>query len=114
MWLFPVWPWHGLFSLQSIKPSFLEKTISFRKLKYIDLNSFQSNLPATDLHKNPPEAQEDLAKCYNGTLKVVLDKHAPLITSSIKERPHVPWFSEEIIRLNVKEERLERDGKELG
>ena len=73
--------------LLQFQPSFLEKTISFRKLKYIDLNSFQSNLAATDLHKNPPEAQEDLAKCYNGTLKVVLDKHAPLITSSIKETP---------------------------
>ena len=46
--------------------------------------------------KNPPEALEDLAKCYNSTLKVVLDKHAPLVTRSIKERPRVPWFNEEI------------------
>ena len=37
-----------------------------------------------------------MAKCYNSTLKVVLDKHAPLITRSIKERPRVPWFNEEI------------------
>ena len=89
---------HGtvLFSLKSTKPSLLEKTISYRKLKSIDLNSFQSDLAATDLCRNPPEALEDLAKCYNGTLKVVLDKHAPLITRSIKERPRVPWFNEEI------------------
>ena len=60
------------------------------------MNSFQSDLAATDLCRNPPEALEDLAKCYNGTLKVVLDKHAPLITMSIKERPRVPWFNEEI------------------
>ena len=39
---------------------------------------------------------EDLVKYYNGTLKVVLDKHAPLITRSVKERPRVPWFNEEI------------------
>ena len=89
---------HGtvLFSLKSTKPSLLEKTISYRKLKSIDLNSFQSDLAATDLCRNPPEALEDLAKYYNGTLKVVLDKHAPLITRSIKERPRVPWFNEEI------------------
>ena len=37
-----------------------------------------------------------MAKCYNSTLKVVLDKHAPLITRSVKERPRVPWFNEEI------------------
>ena len=29
-------------------------------------------------------------------MKVVLDKHAPLITRSIKVRPRVPWFNEEI------------------
>ena len=37
-----------------------------------------------------------MAKCYNSTLKVFLDKRAPLITRSIKERPRVPWFNEEI------------------
>ena len=62
----------------------------------MDLNSLQSDLAATDLCRNPPEVLEDLAKCYNSTLKVVLDKHAPLITRSIKERPRVPWFNEEI------------------
>ena len=85
-----------LFSLKSIKPSLLEKTISYRKLKSIDLNSLQSDLTATDLCRNPPEVLEDLAKCYNSTLKVVLDKHAPLITRSIKERLCVPWFNEVI------------------
>ena len=89
---------HGkvLFSLMSIKPSLLEKTISYRKLKSIDLNSLQSDLAATDLCRNPPEVLEDLARSYNSTLKVVLDKHAPLITRSIKVRPRVPWFNEEI------------------
>ena len=89
---------HGtvLFSLKSIKPSLLEKTISYRKLKSIDLNSLQSDLAATDLCRNPPEVLEDLARSYNSTLKVVLDKHAPLITRSIKVRPRVPWFNEEI------------------
>ena len=89
---------HGtvLFSLKSTEPLLLEKTISYRKIKSIDLNSFQSDLPATDLCRNPPEALENLAKCYNSTLKVVLDKLAPLITRSIKERPRVPWFNEEI------------------
>ena len=60
------------------------------------MNSFQSDLAATDLCRNPPETLEDLDTCYNSTLKVVLDKHAPLITRSIKKRPRVPWFNEEI------------------
>ena len=85
-----------MFSLKSTKPSLLEKTISYRKLKSIELKYFQSDLAATDLCRNPLEALEDLAKRDNSTLKVVLDKHAPLITRSIKERPRVPWFNEEI------------------
>ena len=43
------------------------------------MNFLQSDLAGTDLCRNPPEILEDLAKSYNSTLKVVLDKHAPLI-----------------------------------
>ena len=98
---------HGtaLFSLKSIKPSLLEKTISYRKLKSIDLNSFQSDLAATDLCRNPPEALEDLA---DSTLKVVLDKHARLIIRSIKERPRVPCFNEEIKMAKRKRRKAEK------
>ena len=98
---------HGtaLFSLKSIKPSLLEKTISYRKLKSIDLNSFQSDLAATDLCRNPPEALEDLA---DSTLKVVLDKHARLITRSIKERPRVSLFNEEIKMAKRKRRKAEK------
>lgn len=98
---------HGtaLFSLKSIKPSLLEKTISSRKLKSIDLNSFQSDLAATDLCRNPPEALEDLA---DSTLKVVLDKHARLITRSIKERLRVPCFNEEIKMAKRKRRKAEK------
>ena len=97
-----------LFSLKLIKPSLLEKTISYRKLKSIDLNSLQSDLTATDLCRNPPEVLEDLARCYNSTLKVVLDKQAPLITRSIKERPRVPWLNEEIKTAKCERRRAEK------
>ena len=43
------------------------------------MNFLQSDLAGTDLCRNPPEILEDLAKSYNSTLNVVLDKHAPLI-----------------------------------
>ena len=55
-----------------------------------------SNKNSLHLCRNPPEVLKDLAKSYNSTLKVVLDKHAPLIPRSIKERPRVPWFNEKI------------------
>ena len=69
------------------------------------MNSFQSDLAATDLCRNPPEALEDLA---DSTLKVVLDKHARLITRSIKERPRVPCFNEEIKMAKRKRRKAEK------
>ena len=83
-----------LFSLKLIKPSLLEKTISYRKLKSIDLNSLQSDLTATDLCRNPPEVLEDLPG---------LSKRDLVCLGSMRR----------LRRLNVKEEGLKRDGEEL-
>lgn len=101
----------ALFSLKSIKSSLLEKTISYRKLKSIDLNSFQSDLAATDLCRNPPEALEDLA---DSTLKVVWINMLVWLPG-LSKRDLVFLASMRRLRwLNVKEERLKRDGEELG
>ena len=43
-----------------------------------------------------PDDPEDLAMCYNNTLKKILDDHAPVVTRTTINRPHVPWITEEI------------------
>lgn len=43
----------------------------------------------------PNDSQEPVS-AYNNTLTAVLDKHAPLMTRTIVQRPRVPWFSQEI------------------
>lgn len=35
------------------------------------------------------------------TLKAALDKHAPLMTRTIVQRPCVPWFSQEIREMKL-------------
>ena len=46
--------------------------------------------------KNPSDDLQELVSSYNNTLMAALDKHAPLMTRTIVQRPRVPWFSQEI------------------
>lgn len=69
----------------------------------IDLRVFQSDVAGSDLCMNPPDDLNDQAACYNDTLRGILDKHAPLVTRTILERPQVPWFTEEIQGFKVRE-----------
>jgi len=42
------------------------------------------------------------------TLNEVLDKHAPLRTRIMKNRPKIPWFNDDIKQLKRKRRRLEK------
>ena len=101
---------HGavLFRLGCTKPSLSVKTISYRKLKSIDLDALQSDLAQSDLCSNPPDSLDDLVSCYNGKLKDTLEKHAPLMTKTIVERPRVPWFNDEIRKAKRDRRRAEK------
>ena len=55
-----------------------------------------------------PDDINELVECYNSTLKSVQDKHAPLKTKVIVERPRVPWFNEEIKDAMRKQRKAER------
>ena len=48
---------------------------------------------------NPPDDLEELAKCYDDTLKCLLDKNAPLITKVRTVRTSCPWFNNNIHQL---------------
>ena len=50
----------------------------------------------SELCLNPSYDLQELVSAYNNTLMAALDKHAPLMTRTIVQRPRVPWFSQEI------------------
>ena len=50
----------------------------------------------------------ELAKCYNETLELVINRHAPLRTKTIVARPHVPWFNNEVKSAKRERRRAER------
>ncbi|XP_068719650.1 uncharacterized protein [Montipora capricornis] len=89
---------HGAvnFTINSNRPDITVKTASYRKLKSIDMNAFQLAIADSDLYLDPPDNPEDLAMCYNNTLKKILDDHAPLVTRTAINRPRVSWITEEI------------------
>ena len=94
--------------IHSDKPSLTVKTVSYRKWKSVNVESLNNDLVASDLCQNPPEDLDQLVSCYNNTLKVTLEKLAPLTTKTIVERPRVPWFNDEIREAKRQRRKAER------
>lgn len=49
-----------------------------------------------------------LSDCFNMILNGILDKHSPLKTRVLKNRPNIPWFNHDIKQLKRKSRRLEK------
>ena len=74
-------------------------TKSFRCINSIDTDQFCSDLENSALITCPTADLNDLVQQYNITLSTLLDKHAPLITKTVKESN--PWFSSELRKLKA-------------
>lgn len=84
-------------SLPYRKPNAKKKTITYRKLNDIDMDSFLKDLTASQLCTNPPNDLDQLVEMYNDTLGGLLESHAPLQTKQVKVRSQAKWFDEEIL-----------------
>ena len=81
------------------KPKPISKTISYRDLNGINYDTVKDDLSRTELimvDSTDARTAEELTQLYNNTLKVVLDKHAPLKTRTILVREDTPWFNAKI------------------
>ncbi|KAL9957977.1 hypothetical protein ACROYT_G034937 [Oculina patagonica] len=94
--------------LHSIKPSFSARSLSFRKLKSVNVETLNDDLAKSDLCKNPPDDLDELVVSYNKTLTAALDKYAPVKTRTIVVRPRVPWYTEEIRHAKRERRKAER------
>ena len=97
-----------LCDLNTPQPPTLQEIISYRKLKSIDLKSFQNDIITSDLLLKTPEQLDDLVSCYNTTLSSILDKHAPLITKRRTIRAKASWFNNDIKRAKCERRIAER------
>ena len=78
------------------KPPLSVRKFSYRKLQSVNVASLNEDLATSELCQNPSDDLQELVSSYNYTLMAALEKHAPLTTRTIVQRPRVPWFSQEI------------------
>ena len=81
-------------SLNSVKPGASIQSITDRKLKTIDLDVLRGELAKSRLCTEEIDNLEELVSCYNSTLSSLMDKHAPLQSRNVVNRPRILWFNE--------------------
>ena len=90
-------------------PALSCKEMTFRKLKSIDIAEFSADIASSMLCASVHWDNIDaLSDCFNMTLTDILDKHAPLKTRIMINRPKIPWFNDDIKQLKRKRRRLEK------
>ena len=99
------------FRLHTELVKYRKKKVQYRKLKAINLDSFERDLKNSDLFHCNSEDVDILTNLYDTTLKDLLNKHAPEITKLVSDRQTVPWYSNSIGDLRRKRRRLERRWK---
>ena len=91
-------------SLNSFKPGASVQSITYRKLKTIDLDALRGELAKSRLFTEEIDNLDELVSCYSSTLSSLMDKHAPLQFRNVVNRPRIPWFND-IIRDAIKASR---------
>ena len=84
------------------------RKVFYRKLNSVNVVSLNEDLATSELRQNPSDDLQELVSSYNNTLMAALDKHAPLITRTIVQRPRVPWFSQEIRKAKRQRRKAEK------
>ena len=101
------------FSVKLTKPPMVRKTITSRCLRKVDSEQFKSDV-STAVRGVDTSRPDQLADSYNATLKTVLDKHAPVVTRRVTDRPAAPWMTAEIIAAKQQRRRAERKWRKTG
>ena len=73
-----------------------KETISFRKTKNIDIETFSDDILNSQLLTKPKQDLSGLCEQFFSVLREILDRHAPLLTKHVPNKTHCPWYTEEI------------------
>ncbi|MCK5882742.1 MAG: hypothetical protein KAG61_03570, partial [Bacteriovoracaceae bacterium] len=96
--------------LDASKPPPIWKTVTYRKLRSINVIDFKKDLSVELARNNFLECDEidGIINIYNNSLKRVIDSHAPEIKKALILRPFAPWYTEELRNAKQKRRKLER------
>ena len=82
------------------RPPVSRRSVSYRKTRDIDLQSFRSNIKKSlpdNTGNNITDIDEQIV-AYENTLRFLFDRHAPILPRTITVRPHTPWFPDNLRR----------------
>ena len=96
------------------KPPNIKKRINYRKFRSINTDDFQRDIVNSALYSSPKTVLAELSDQYDSVLSSILDKHAPLQTKTVIQRPAAPWYSEEIATEKTQRRKLERRWRHSG
>ena len=90
------------------RPTTKRTTLHYHCYRNFDLPAFKSDILSSVLYTDPASNASDLADQFSSTMSNILDKHAPLMTKTVVDRPPKPWISPEILETKRERSRLER------
>ncbi len=95
-------------SLDIPRPNMSVSEVHYRKFKQIDTKHFKEDICVSELCNTTWSNVDEMADCYNKTLRSILDKHAPIKSKFLIARQTVPWFNDKLKKLKAKRRKLER------
>ena len=84
------------------------KTVKYRKLNAISIDSFKIDVAHSDLYTSPCYDIEGMVTQYNQVLLSLVDKYAPIKQVQLKKKHAVPWYNGEINKGKRLRRKLER------
>ena len=101
--------------IHSPSPSISSKSVSYQKLKSIDIDAFKSDITSSVLCSNTHwNDLGNLSKLYVSTLLEILDRHAPLKMKTLVTRVKIPWFNADVLQLTCFCRKAERKALKSG
>ncbi|KAK2183559.1 hypothetical protein NP493_306g01032 [Ridgeia piscesae] len=89
-------------------PAVSKHNVFYRAFHSINIAAFMADITTSNLVTHPREHLSELYKQYHQILKTLLDKHAPIKTKSVSQKPPAPWMTPEIIKSKQRRRYLER------
>ena len=90
------------------KPSMKVRTLTYRNLNTIDKTAFTSELKDISIDLQQIDDINHLAASYNVKMRQLLDKHAPVRSKTVVDRPMLPWYDADLKILKADRRRAEK------
>ena len=90
----------------------LKKVITYRKIRDINLDSFNNDILQSDLHNFNINITLNKMVTYDSLLATILNNHTPLINKTIYLRKDAPWYNNTLLKQKREKDVLQRTSED--